>query len=77
MEASWTAIQSKECSARSSAFSSQGQPSEGPCQPGKNKTLSATLRLWLKAAHGEYGLSANVLMNFKTVARFLGHLRSL
>ena len=77
MEASWTAIQSKECSARSSAFSSQGQPSEGPCQPGKNKTLSATLRLWLKAAHGEYGLSANVLMNFKTVVRFLGRLQLL
>lgn len=75
--ASWTALQSEERSARSSAFSSQGQPSERPCQPGKNKTLSATLSPWLKAAHGEHGLRANVLMNFKTAVRFLGRLRLL
>lgn len=51
----------------------------GPCQPGKkqNKTMSAALGHWLKAAHREHGLHADVLMNFKTAVGFLGHLHLL
>lgn len=79
MEASQTAIQSKKRSTRSSAFSSQGQPSKGPMSTRKkqNKTMSATLGHWLKAARRERGLNADVLMNFKTAVRFPGRLHLL